>query len=99
MQIHSLAEDVWCKASALAALALARNTYVSAINLQQCSAADLNPYNIGVYEEIILNLKFKEFKKIYCLYLKVKQNNFLYDAGLARKRAKLWMIILWHDIL
>ena len=53
-------EDVWCKASALAALALARNTYVSAINLQQCSAADLNPYNIGVYEEIILNLKFKK---------------------------------------
>ena len=45
MQIYSLAEGVCCKASALAASALATNTYVSAINLHQCSAADLNPYN------------------------------------------------------
>ena len=45
MLIYSLAEGVCCKASALAASALATNTYVSAINLHQCSTADLNPYN------------------------------------------------------
>ena len=45
MQIYSLAVGVCCKASALAASALATNTYVSAINMHQGSAADLNPYN------------------------------------------------------
>ena len=45
MQICSLAEGVCCKATALAASALATNTYVSAINLYQCSAAGLNPYS------------------------------------------------------
>ena len=45
MQIYSLAVGVCCKASALAASAFATNTYVSAINLHQGSAADLNPYN------------------------------------------------------
>ena len=45
VQIYSLAEGVCCKASALAASALATNTYVSAVYLHQCSAADLNPYS------------------------------------------------------
>ena len=44
MQIYSLAVGVCCKALALAASAFATNTYVSAINLHQGSAADLNPY-------------------------------------------------------
>ena len=42
VQIYSLAEVVCCKASALAASALLTKT---AINLHQCSASDLNPYN------------------------------------------------------
>ena len=46
VKIYSLAVGVCCKASALAASAFATNTYVSAINLHQGSAADLNPYNI-----------------------------------------------------
>ena len=49
VQIYSLALGVCCKASALAASAFATNTYVSAINLHQGSAADLNPYNIYIY--------------------------------------------------
>ena len=44
VQIYSLAVGVCCKASALATSAFATNTYVSAINLHQCSAADLIPY-------------------------------------------------------
>ena len=44
VQIYSLAVGVCCKASALADSALAKNTYVSAINLHQGSAVDLNPY-------------------------------------------------------
>ena len=44
VQIYSLAVGVSCKALALAASAFATNTYVSAINLHQGSAADLNPY-------------------------------------------------------
>ena len=49
LQIYSLAKGVCCKALALAASALATNTYVSAINLHQCSAADLNPYDSVLY--------------------------------------------------
>ena len=45
-QIYSLAEGVCCKALALAALAFAKNTLVLAINLHQCSAADLYGYDI-----------------------------------------------------
>ena len=48
MKIYSLAVGVCCKASALTASAFATNTYVSAINLHQGSAADLNPYNLSV---------------------------------------------------
>ena len=44
MQIYSLAKGVCCKAIALVASALATNTLVSAINLYQCSAWDLNHY-------------------------------------------------------
>ena len=40
--IKILAVGVCCKASALAASAVATNSYVSAINLHQCSAAGLN---------------------------------------------------------
>ena len=48
MQIYSHAVGVCCKASALEASAFATNTCVSAINLHQCSAADLNPYIINL---------------------------------------------------
>ena len=45
VQIYSLAERLFvAKAEASEASALATNTLVSAINLHQCSAADLNPY-------------------------------------------------------
>ena len=53
MQIYSLAGGICNKASALAASALATNTYVSAINLHQCSAVDLNPYNHTVDGPIV----------------------------------------------
>ena len=46
---------VCCKASALTASAFATNTYVSAINLHQGSAADLNPYNLSVMPFDILS--------------------------------------------
>ena len=53
MQIYSLADGVFCKALASA---LATNTYVSAINLYQCSVADLNPYSI-IYLAIASSLR------------------------------------------
>ena len=79
MKIYSLAVGVCCKASALAASAFATNTYVSAINLHQGSAADLNPYNFVAnvatlyIESLLLMLqhcisKAIESVDLYCAY-------------------------------